>query len=531
MSQLANFLSSQPMLALFATIALGHILGLVGIRGLSLGSGAVLFVGLVVGAFAPESAMPPIVGSLGLLIYLYGVGLAYGAQFVKGLTSPLGLKANLAAVIGVLVTAVLTMLVIRFYPGAGFSEMLGVFAGAGTSTPSLQAAMARTGNLLPATGYSVAYPFGVAIPILIIGLYNAWFKPKFAPQERISLKMFAVRIENDYVVGKTLADLDSWLPAGIGASAAYRDGVAHSAEVHGALQLGDIVLVTGVDSEKMTEAEQMLGVHVGDAFRRSHGELDYLRLFISNPKLAGKTIRDVKQMLKFECAILHVRRVDEDISVTTDSHLEIGDQIGILAHIDNIPELRRVFGDSVRSGGEISFVGIGLGISIGLLVGAIPLSIPGVGRLSLGFAGLLLVALYLGKLRKSGRLTWTMPLPANLALRNFGLSVFLAQVGMSSGETFVKTVSQSGFYLLVGIFLVAVLTMVVLILTVYVFRMPFDTAAGVISGATGNPAIIAFTSRTLGTDKSDIAYAMIYPSMTILKIVVVHVMGAIMGGG
>lgn len=159
------------------------------------------------------------------------------------------------------------------------------------------------------------------------------------------------------------------------------------------------------------------------------------------------------------------------------------------------------------------------------------LSIPGVGRLSLGFAGLLLVALYLGKLRKSGRLTWTMPLPANLALRNFGLSVFLAQVGMSSGETFVKTVSQSGFYLLVGIFLVAVLTMVVLILTVYVFRMPFDTAAGVISGATGNPAIIAFTSRTLGTDKSDIAYAMIYPSMTILKIVVVHVMGAIMGGG
>ncbi|MDO5057896.1 MAG: YidE/YbjL family protein [Lautropia sp.] len=527
MTALESFLSSQPLLALFATIALGHILGLVGVRGLSLGSGAVLFVGLVVGAFAPKSAMPPIVGSLGLLIYLWGVGLAYGAQFVKGLTSPLGLRANLAAVIGVVVTAVLTMLVIRFHPEAAFAEMLGVFAGAGTSTPSLQAAMARTGNLLPATGYSVAYPFGVAIPILVIGLYNAFFKPRFPPQERVSLKMFAVRIENSYVVGKTLAELDSWLPSGVGTSTVYRDGVAHSAEVHGPLQLGDVVMLTGVDSEQMTRAEGMLGVHVGDAFRRSHGELDYLRLFVSNPKLAGKTIRDVKQMLKFESAILHLRRVDEDISVTLDSQLEIGDQIGILAHIDNIPELRRVFGDSVRAGGEISFIGIG----IGLLVGAIPLNIPGVGKLSLGFAGLLLVALYLGKLRKSGRLTWTMPAPANLALRNFGLSVFLAQVGMSSGETFVKTVNQSGFYLLIGIALVAVLTLVVLILTVYVFRMPFDTAAGVVSGATGNPAIIAFTSRTLGTDKSDIAYAMIYPSMTILKIVVVHVMGAIMGGG
>ncbi len=527
MSELAQFLSGQPVLALFLTITLGHLAGAINIKGFALGSGAVLFIGLVVGAFAPASAMPPIVGSLGLLMYLYGVGLAYGKQFVSGLTSPLGLKANLAAVIGVLVTAALTMAIVNFYPGAAFPEMLGVFAGAGTSTPSLQAAMAKTGNTLPATGYSVAYPFGVAIPILIIGLYNAWFKPKFAPQERISLKMFAVRIENTYVVGKTLAELDNWLPPGIGASTAYRDGVAHSAEVHGALQLGDIVLITGVDSEAMTQAEKMLGVHVGDAFRRSHGELDYLRLFVSNPKLAGKTIREVKQMLKFETAILHVRRVDEDISVTGDSHLEIGDQIGILAHIDHIPDLRRVFGDSVRAGGEISFVAIGLGISIGLLVGAIPLSIPGVGRLSLGFAGLLLVALYLGKLRKSGRLIWTMPLPANLALRNFGLSVFLAQVGMSSGETFVRTVNQSGFYLLAGIFLVAVLTMVVLILTVYLFKMPFDTAAGVVSGATGNPAIIAFTSRTLGTDKSDIAYAMIYPSMTILKIIVVHVLGAI----
>ncbi|MDO4904635.1 MAG: TrkA C-terminal domain-containing protein [Lautropia sp.] len=527
MSELANFLAAQPMLALFLTITLGHLAGAINVKGFALGSGAVLFVGLVIGAIAPESAMPSIVGSLGLLMYLYGVGLAYGAQFFNGLTSPFGLKANLASVIGVLVTAALTMLIVEFYPGAGFDEMLGVFAGAGTSTPSLQAAMAKTGNTLPATGYSVAYPFGVAIPILIIGLYNAWFKPKFPPQERISLKMYAVRIENAYVVGKTLEQLVDWLPEGVGASTVYRDGVAHSAEVHGVLQLGDVVLITGVDSEKMANAEKMLGVHVGDSFRRSHGELDYLRLFVSNPKLAGMTIREVKQMLKFETAILHVRRVDEDISVTPDSHLEIGDQIGILAHIDHIPDLRRVFGDSVRSGGEISFVAIGLGMSIGLLVGAIPLNIPGVGRLSLGFAGLLLVALYLAKLRKSRRLIWTMPVPANLALRNFGLSVFLAQVGMSSGQTFVDTVSESGFYLLAGIVLVAVLTMVVLTLTVYVFKLPFDQAAGVVSGATGNPAIIAFTSRTLGTDKSDIAYAMIYPSMTILKIIVVHIVGAI----
>ncbi|MDO4683891.1 MAG: YidE/YbjL family protein [Lautropia sp.] len=532
MSDLAAFLSAQPMLALFLTIALGHVAGSISVRGFALGSGAVLFVGLAMGAFVPKAAMPPIVGSLGLLMFLYGVGLAYGAQFFNGLSSPVGLKANAASAVGVLLSAALMMGMVWLFPDRlSLPEMLGVFAGAGTSTSSLQAAMSLTGDTLPATGYSVAYPFGVAIPILIIGMYNAWFKPKYAPQERISLRMYAVRIENPYVVGKTLAEIDSWLPSGVGAAAAYRDGVAHSADIHGPLALGDVVLITGVDVGNMTEAEKMLGVRVGDAFRRSHGDLDYLRLFVSNPKLAGKTIRQVKQMLAFEAAILHVRRVDEDISVDADSHLEIGDQIGILAHIDNIPELRRVFGDSVRGGGEISFVAIGLGVSIGLMVGAIPLSIPGVGRFTLGFAGLLLVALYLGKVRKTGKLFWTMPVPANIALRNVGLSLFLAQVGLSSGETFVQTVTHSGLYLMMGILLVSVLTLCVLILSVYVFRIPFDLAAGVVSGATGNPAIIAFTTRTLGTDRSDVGYAMIFPSMTILKIVVIHVLGAIGGFG
>ena len=479
MSELANFLSNQPMLALFATMALGHAVGAVSIKGFSLGSGAVLFVALAVGAFAPASAMPSALGSLGLLLFLYGVGLAYGKQFFDGLTSPVGLRANAASIIGVVIMALMTVATVWLFPDISLPETLGVFAGAGTSTSSLQAAMALTGNNLPATGYSVAYPFGVAIPILVIGLYNAFFRPRIAPQERISLKMHAVRVENGYVVGKTLLELASWLPQGVAASTVYRDGQAHSAEVHGPLQLGDVVLITGVDAERMTEAEKMLGQHVGDTFRRSHGELDYLRLFVSNTKLAGKTIREVKRMLDFETSFLHVRRVDEDISVTLDLTLEVGDQIGVLAHIDHIPDLRRVFGDSVRASGEISFIGIGLGAALGLGLGAIPIYLPGLGHFSLGFAGLLLVALILGKIRKTGRITWTMPVPANLALRNFGLSLFLAQVGMASGETFVQTVTHSGVYLLVGIVFVTVLSLVVLLLSLHVFKLPFDMAAGV----------------------------------------------------
>lgn len=424
----------------------------------------------------------------------------------------------------------MTVLSVWLFPQTSLPEVLGVFAGAGTSTSALQAAMALTENNLPATGYSVAYPFGVAIPILVIGLYNLLARPQIAPQERISLKMYAVRLENAYVAGKTLIELAGWLPDGVAASTVYRNGQAHSAEVHGPLQIGDVILITGIDIERMGEAEKMLGKHVGDTFRRSHGELDYLRLFVSNPKLAGKSIREVKQMLNFEASFLHVRRVDEDISVNQDLLLEVGDQIGVLANINHIADLRRVFGDSVRASGDISFIGIGLGAAMGLGLGSIPISVPGMGRFTLGFAGLLLMALFLGKLRKSGPITWTMPVPANLALRNFGLSLFLAQVGMSSGQNFVQTVIHSGIYLAMGIGCVAVLSLTVLLICLHVFKMPFDLAVGTMAGATGNPAIIAFASRTLGTDKPDIGYAMIFPSMTILKIIIVHILGAILGG-
>ena len=223
-----------------------------------------------------------------------------------------------------------------------------------------------------------------------------------------------------------------------------------------------------------------------------------------------------------------MRRNDEDIAADLDLRLEIGDQIGVLAAIEHIRDLRDVFGDSVRAGGELSFASIGIGAALGLAVGAIPFYIPGLGRFTFGFAGLLLVALFLGMRRRTGGFVWAMPIQANLAIRNVGLTLFLAQVGMSSGQTFVNTVTQNGLiYLLLGALIVAVLTIAVLVITVYLFKIPFDLAAGVVSGATGNPAILAFTSRTIGSDKPDIGYAMIFPSMTILKIIVVQIVGAI----
>src|SRR4051812_43291800 len=167
MEFLRAVLEQQPLMALFLTIAIGYVVGEVSIRGFSLGVGAVLFVALAVGWFAPKAAPAPMVGTLGLALFLYAVGIQYGKQFILGLTSAAGRRANLIALVGVLLAGVVSLGIAEAI-GLSIGQALGLFAGSGTSTPTLQAAIATLGNDDPAVGYSVSYPFGVAGPILFL---------------------------------------------------------------------------------------------------------------------------------------------------------------------------------------------------------------------------------------------------------------------------------------------------------------------------------------------------------------------------
>jgi len=180
MDWLRALLETSPMTALFLTIAAGYLVGEVNLKGFALGSGAVLFVGLACGAFAPKSAPAGMVGTLGLLLFLYCMGVQYGREWYRGLTSAEGLKANFTAVCG-LTAAVVVSLVIYGTGAANLPQALGMFAGSATSTSTLQAVLEALGSQDAAVGYSVTYPFGVAGPILCLYLYVALFKPKIEP--------------------------------------------------------------------------------------------------------------------------------------------------------------------------------------------------------------------------------------------------------------------------------------------------------------------------------------------------------------
>lgn len=527
MELIRSLLEQQPLMALFLTIALGYLVGEINIKGFSLGVGAVLFVALGMGWFAPQSVPSPMVGTLGLALFLYGVGIHYGKQFFMGLTSRAGLFANLIGLTGVLAAGAVSLLFVKL-GDLELAQALGLFAGSGTSTPTLQAAIATLGNDDAAVGYSVAYPFGVAGPILFLYAAFMLVKPKIQIPAGGGLELLEIAIRNPELFGKSLGELTPALPPGVQIVALRREGRNEPASPNLVIAESDVVLATAASNESLAQAGAMLGEPAPGHLVKDRRHLDYIRVFASRPAVVGRTLADLKLPGEKASILVQVRRGDSELLPRPDLVLEFGDRVGVLAHRNDFMAIRKFFGDSIKGTVEFSYISIGLGMALGFLIGAIQLPLPGIGKLSVGLVGVLIVALILGNLRRAVGMSWTIPLSANLLIRNLGLTLFLAQVGMASGPKFVATITGTGFAMLgLGAIVLVALVAPILVLGLFVFRRPFDEVAGIISGACGNPAILAYSNKLTPTDRPELGYAMIFPAMTIVKILFVDIAPAI----
>jgi putative transport protein len=523
-----TLLEQQPLMTLFLTIAIGYLVGEINVKGFSLGVGAVLFVALGVGWFAPKAVPAPMVGTLGLALFLYAVGVQYGKQFFLGLKSVAGRKANLIALVGVLLSGVVSMLIVRWMDlKLGYG--LGLFAGSGTSTPTLQAAIATLGNDDPAIGYSVSYPFGVAGPILLLYIAFMMLKPKIEAPSAVGLELLEVAIRNQDHFGRSLGEVMSGLPAGVQILALRRAHRNEPASSNIIVAENDVVLVSSSSKDAIDEARKGLGEPAPGRLLKDRSDLDYMRVFASRPTVVGRALGDLDLPGERAATVVQVRRGDTDIMPRPDLVLEFGDRVGVLTHRGDFAAMRKYFGDSIKGTAEFSYISIGLGMALGFLLGAIQVPLPGIGKLAIGLAGVLIVALILGNLRRTGVMNWTIPLSANLVLRNLGLTLFLAQVGMSSGPKFAATVTETGLLMLgLGAVVLLALVLPILVLGLLVYRMPYDEVAGIVAGACGNPAILAFANKIEPTDRPDLGYAMIFPGMTIVKILFVDIVPALL---
>src|SRR4051812_18272619 len=524
LAALGDFLASQPILSLFLAVAVGYAVGQINIFGFSLGIGAVLFVGLAIGAIAPKAQIAGPIGLIGLTMFLYGIGILYGRQFFEGLTGP-GRIYNLLAFVGV-VAALFVALALGRLIGVGTGEILGVFAGSMTSTPTLQAALDLIGDKSPSIGYSVSYPFGVIGPILCFYFMTRAMKPTF-PAAPVQFHMGEITIEHLPAGVFTLGDVQKLLPAGVQISTVRQDHHNRLPDEQLMLGLGDGLLIVAERPEAIAETATVLGRLDPNRLGKDRSDLSYQRYFVSKQSLTGVPLAELPMPAGVPLHVIHIRRYDVDIVPAPDLMLEMGDRIGVLVPVDQIQTARAFFGDTVKATAEFSYISVGLGMVLGVLLGLLPIPLPGVGTVTLGIGGgPLIVALIVGRLRRTGPISWVMPLPANVVLRNFGLTLFLATVGINSGQAFLTTVVQTGpVLLLIGAVVVLTTILIILLVGHFVLRIPYDDLLGVASGATGNPAILVYANRMAPTERTNIAYAMIFPSTTIVKVVGVQIAG------
>jgi putative transport protein len=519
-------LEQSPLLALFVAIGLGYALGQVSIAGFSLGVGAVLFAGLGIGAFAPGSVPPGLVNSIGLAMFLYGVGIQYGPAFFAGLRGP-GVSWNLLGAAGVFASLAVA-LVLGQALGMAPEHSMGLFAGGLTSTPALQAAIDAAGNRDPAVGYSVAYPLGVVGPILCLFVFARLSPTRVAPAPAPPQP---IEITLEGLESVTVAELVDRLPSGVHLVAIRHDGASRLPDPLARVGAGDGVLLYG-RPEALERARRRLGRVEPGRFAKDRSALDMVRVFVSRPAVVGKAIGQLPWQDGVIASITEVRRGDVLLMPASDLVLEYGDRVGAIVPRESIAYVRTLFGDSLKSAAEFSYVSVGLGMSLGVLLGLIKFPLPGLGTFSLGLAGgPLLVALVLGRLGRSGSLSWHMPLAANLTLRSFGLTLFLAAVGLGAGAPFVRAVSTQGaMFLVLGTATVLAGFLVVMALGHLALRMSTDDLFGVVSGTAGNPAILAYANQAVKSDRLDIAFATVYPSATILKIVCAQVAMSLLAG-
>jgi putative transport protein len=519
-----NIIGTQPILALFLAIGIGYLVGQINIGGFSLGVGAVLFVGLAIGAFAPKASIVGPIGLTGLIMFLYGIGILYGRQFFEGMTGAAGRKYNLLALVAC-VTGLLVALGLGEVFGIKLGHTLGIYAGSMTSTATLQAALDVMKNSEPSIGYSIAYPFGVIGPILCIYFMTRHVQPKFPPRAQ-RFHMGEVTLGPSYA-GRRLDDLSSDLPDGVQVTMVRKGDQNIVPAANLILASGDGVMIVADREDAVAEAARKLGKLEVGRIVKDRSALDYIRVFVGKASMVGIPLARLPMPAGFPAHLLHVRRYDMDVVPTPDLMLEFGDRVGVLMPPNRKEEVRRHFGDTVKATAEFSYVSLGIGMVLGLLIGLIPIPVPGIGIVTLGIAGgPLLVALIFGKLRRTGPLLWVMPLPANIALRNYGLAIFLAAVGINAGQPFVRTVAESGFTMLfIGAAVLLTTVAIVLLVGYYLMKIPYDDLVGVASGATGNPAILVYSTRMAPTERPDIGYAMIFPSMTIVKVIAVQIVG------
>ena len=549
MKLMIQLLIDNPILLLCLVSAIGYPLGRIKIHGTSLGVSAVLFVGLAFGALHPDIKLPEIIYRLGLVIFVYSLGLTSAPMFFDSLRKK-GLSYNILILICLVIATGLSLGGYALFHFSAASTA-GLFAGSLTNTPALAAALESIQGLLPAAlveaaqnepvvAYSITYPIGVLGVILAIYAAQSIWHVDYKEEQRQyhidganyePLANQTIQINKDQ--SETIQELIQHYHWNV-IFGRYLSGEELSlAQSQTKLKKGDLIHLIA-EPEDLEHIIPILGVLSEKHLNYDLRVYDKFRVFISDQRLAGKRIREISQFATPDVMITRIRRGDSEFLPHGDTRLLLGDQLRVVTKHENIEEIRQLCGDSFKGISEFNILTFGFGIVLGLLVGEIPIPIPGGLSFKLGIAGgPLLIAILLGTMGRTGRFVWTIPYSANLVLRQTGLVLFLAGVGTRSGYAFYETLrsGNGGQLFFVG----AIVTCITAILALWIgykgMKIPMGILTGVVAGMHTQPAVLAFAQEQSENELPNIGYAMVYPMAMIAKILLAQAILVLLVGG
>lgn len=552
---LTNPNSIAHIVALYAfVIAAGVLLGKIKFFGISLGVTFVLFVGILAGhfGFTGNPAILSFVQDFGLILFVFCIGLQVGPSFFSSFKRG-GITLNLLAVgIVFLNIAVALILYFALQGRVDIPMMVGILCGAVTNTPGLGAANEALQQLHYqgpeiAMGYACAYPLGVMGIILSMIIIRYICRvdvqrdsDEIQKEEEANPHMkpytISLKVQNEALSGKTLSQVQNFLARDFVCTRIIQDGHMITPNANTVLRLGDrMFLVCAEDDSEAIMA--FIGPKIEqdwDATNQQDKPMVSRRILVTQPNINGKTLGELHFSSMYGVNVTRVNRSGMDLFAARQLRLQVGDRVMVVGPQDAIERVANLLGNQLRRLDHPNIVTIFVGILCGILFGSLPIAIPGMPTpVKLGLAGSpLIISILIGRFGHKVKLVTYTTMSANLMLREVGLVLFLASVGIKAGENFVQMVVEGDGVLYVGLgFLITFIPLVITgIVARWHHRVNYFTLMGLIAGSNTDPPALAYANQIAGNDAPAVGYSTVYPLTMFLRILTAQLLVLLMAG-
>ncbi|PKQ64182.1 hypothetical protein BZG02_04980 [Labilibaculum filiforme] len=529
--------TASTIIIICLVAVLGILFGKLSFFKIKLGIAGILFSGLLIGHLGAitDAQVLHFIKEFGLILFVYSIGLEVGPRFISSLKKN-GLKINLLAT-GIVILGFIIAVAIKFIFDVPTSVITGIMCGAVTNTPSLGAAQQTIGDVMGAgdsieiagMGYAVAYPFGIFGIIISMILLRLFFKIDVKKEEEqykkeltgLQGKLIAINIEitNQNLFGKSIQFLKDTCNKDFVLSRINRKGdfIAPDGEI--ILEQGDVLYGVSVASNFDSIKLNLGKINTTKEFEIS-GKLGIKQVLITNKKLAGKSIKQIGISRQFPVNITRIYRNGNELMPTEEDSIEFGDTVRIVGEKEALNKVALMLGNSVKELSHPNILPIFMGILLGILIGILPINIPGLpAPAKLGLAGgPLLIALILGHKGRIGKLDFYMTPSANLFIRELGIVLFLACVGISSGKYFVQTLLNEGYIWMIYGITITFIPLITFAIISRIMKLNYLSICGLLSGSMTDPPALEFANSIAPVQAQSTAYATVYPLVMFLRV-------------